>query len=653
MERRPHPSVKKAAGSRTGSTTRRAPAKAATARSAAHPSTRPARPRPERPQANRPKANRPKANRPKVSRSKGYRPPVRIPLAHGPRRLRVVLLALAVIMSLCGGRLLQLQGFDPEAYASKAETRLTTTQKLFPKRGTITDRNGTVLAESEPGVTITADPKLTTPKADQIADVLVANLGGTVQDYLPALTKPDSRFAYVARKVPAATFDTLSQQMTSQKLNGLFRESDSNRNYPGSTLAAPVVGSVGVDGDGLNGFEYQMNSSLQGTMGEEAYESSPNGSKIPLGTQVVTPAADGVSYQLTLDSELQWFTERRLAARQAEVGAKHGMAVTIDIKTGAVLALASTPGYDAGNLGSADPDELRNHAIADAYEPGSVQKVLTFAAMIDSGAAADTTKVNVPPLLESGNGTIKDSSSHGWERLTGRGILAASSNIGTTLLARGMPKEELRSYLLSFGLGSKTGIELPGEATGSVPAATMPDYTRDQISFGQGISVTTIQEAAAIAGILNGGVYNAPTILQSATDADGNPVAIDRPEPRRIVKQSTSTTIASLMESVVGRGGTAGKFAMDGYRIGAKTGTAERIDSKCKCYHGYTTSFIAMAPAENPQILTYVVFDRPSSSQSGGGSAGPVSSDMLTFALSRFAIWPSSTKGPGKKGLTW
>lgn len=645
MERRPHPAVRKPAGAPTS----------------AHRSTRPTRSRPkvERATTSHTTTSRAKTNRAKINRSKGYRPPVRIPLAHGPRRLRVVLLALAVIMSLCGGRLLQLQGFDPEAYASKAETRLTTSQKLFPKRGTITDRNGTVLAESEPGVTITADPKVTAPKAVQIADVLVANLGGSPQDYLPALTSPsavnkaNSRFAYVARKVPAATFDTLSQQMTSQKLNGLFRESDSNRNYPGSTLAAPVVGSVGVDGDGLNGFEYQMNSSLQGTMGEEAYESSPNGSKIPLGTQVVTPAADGVSYQLTLDSELQWFAERRLAARQAEVGAKHGMAVTIDIKTGAVLALASTPGYDAGNLGGADADELRNHAIADAYEPGSVQKILTFAAMIDSGYATDNTKVNVPPLLDSGNGTIKDSSAHGWQRLTGRGILAASSNIGTTLLARGMPKEELRSYLLSFGLGAKTGIELPGEATGSVPAASMPDYTRDQISFGQGVSVTAIQEAAAIAGILNGGVYNAPTVLQSATDADGNPLTIDRPEPRRIIKQSTSTTMASMMESVVGRGGTAGRFAMDGYRIGAKTGTAERIDDKCKCYNGYTTSFVAMAPAENPQILTYVVFDRPTSSQSGGGSAGPVASDTLTFALSRFAIWPSSTKGPGKEGLTW
>lgn len=645
MERRPHPAVKGSAGTSARSTTRRDPARSSTKRSSA-----------KRSSATRTSAHpstRPRAPRSKVNRSKGYRPPVRMPLAHGPRRLRVVLVALAVIMSLCGGRLLQLQGFDPEAYASKAENRLTTKQKLFPKRGTITDRNGTVLAESEPGVTIFSDPQLTTPKAGQIADVLVANLGGTPQDYLPALTKPDSRFAYVARKVPAATFDTLSQQMTSQKLNGLFRESDSTRSYPGSTLAAPVLGSVGVDGDGLNGLEYQLNAKMQGTMGAEAYESSPNGSKIPLGTQVVTPAIDGVSYQLTLDSELQWFTERRLAARQAEIGAKHGMAVTIDIKTGAVLALASTPGYDANDLGTASPDQLRNHAIADAYEPGSVQKVLTFAAMIDSGSAADTTKVNVPPLLDSGGGRIKDSRTHGWERLTGRGIMAASSNIGTTLLARGMPKDELRSYLLSFGLGSRTGIELPGEATGSVPPANMPDYTRDQISFGQGISVTAIQEAAAIAGILNGGVYHAPTLIQSATDADGNPVSIDRPEPRRVVKQSTSTTIASMMESVVGRGGTAGKFAMDGYRIGAKTGTAERIDEKCRCYRGYTTSFVMMAPAENPQILTYVVFDRPSSSQSGGGSAGPVTSDVLTFTLNRFAIWPSSTKGPGKKGLTW
>lgn len=608
---------------------------------------------PHPPNRPRPAAGSRRPNRAPHTQRRGYRPPMRWPLARAGRRLRVVLVALAIVLSLCGGRLLQLQGFDTEAYATQAQQRLTTKLKLYPIRGTITDRNGTVLAASQPGVTITADPTLTTPHAAQIADILAAHLGVQHRDaYVAALTKPNTRFAYVARKVPAATFDAIAADLQRDNLVGIFRESDPMRDYPGGTLAAPLLGAVGADGTGLTGFEYAMNSQLSGTPGEEVYESSPNGSKIPLGTNVTKPAKNGVSYQLTIDAELQYMTQRRLAARQAQVGAKDGIAVTMDIKSGAVLAMASTPGYNANDIAAANPRNIPERAVTQTYEPGSVEKVLTFAAMIDAGYATANTKVVVPPSVASGDGRIHDDVPHGTEHLTARGVLAQSSNIGTVLLTRQMPKTVLHNYLQSFGLGAPTGIGLPGEAAGYLPPATMKDYTRDQIAFGQGLSVTAIQEAAAIAGILNGGVYNAPTIIKSATDADGRRIDLHRPEPRRVIKESTSKTVANMMESVVGPGGTAPTLGIKGYRVAGKTGTAQRVDPACGCYRGYTTSFVEAAPADNPQILTYVVFDAPQNTLTGSGSAGPVVHDLMEFALSRFGVWPSSTEGP-KGGLTW
>lgn len=592
------------------------------------------------------------AAKPRSRQRKSYRTPLRLPLANHPRRLRVVLIGLAVIMSLCGGRLLQLQGLDPQAYAAAAQNRLTTKEKLYPLRGSLTDRNGTVLAASAPGVTITADPTQTTPRAAQIAAVLVAHLGGTDASYLPALTRPGTRFAYVTRQVPAATYDAITAELTAQNLIGIHPENDTTRSYPGDTLAAQVIGSVGADSHGLTGFEYRMNSQLIGSTGYETYETSPNGSKIPLGAQALTPARNGTSYQLTIDAPTQYMLERRLAARAAQVGAEHAMAVTMNVRTGEVLAMASTPSYDANAVAKANGDEIANHAISDAYEPGSVEKVLTFAALVDGGYATDTTRVKIPPTIASGGGRLKDDEAHGYIQLTGRGVLARSSNIGTVLLTRQMPIPRLRAYLVSFGLGAKTGIELPGEAAGYLPPANMSHLTRDQIAFGQGVSVTALQEAAAIAGIVNGGVYNPPTIVRSATDADGRQVKLDRPAPRRVVTQGTAKMVASMMESVTGAGGTASFVDIPGYRVGGKTGTAQRIDPKCKCYRGYTTSFALMAPAENPAILTYVVFDQPRSSQTGGGSAGPVSQDITQFALNQFGIIPSTTKGPSG-GLTW
>lgn len=587
------------------------------------------------------------------------RPPLVMPLADSRKRLNALLLVLGIVASICAGRLIQFQGLDPQAYAATAAKQMTRSVPIAATRGTITDRNGAVLAVTSPAVMITADPTLiNNPEPDknrvqEVTETLMRHVGGDRDAYVRALTKPDTKYSIVARKVPAAAYHRFADELSEKKIYGVFRESDPIRTYPEKSTAAAVVGFVGGDSNGQGGVEWHLNTQLAGTPGREMYEASPAGYRIPLGSNMIEPPVDGVSYQLTLDTELQMVADRKLAETMEQSEAKSGMAIAIDIKTGEVLAMANAPGFDPNNVSRASNESLALRAVTQAYEPGSVQKVLTMAALLDAGFITPETRLVVPPNIQSGDGIVRDVWKHQYANATARGVLAYSSNIGTIMMTREMDTAAYRDALVRFGLGSPTGIELSGEASGYVPPADMPGYTRDQISFGQGLSVTAIQNAAAIAGILNGGVYNPPTILRSATDAAGNPVAIERREPRQIVSADTSKQVASMMESVVGPGAFAESMAMEEYRVGGKTGTSENYQVDLGAYSGYTSSFVGMAPAENPRILTYVVVEEPQNGHTGGAVAGPVAWDMLRTALPRYGVPPSTGARPTEEQLTW
>ncbi|HYP45742.1 MAG TPA: penicillin-binding protein 2 [Propionibacteriaceae bacterium] len=555
-------------------------------------------------------------------------------------------MALAIALSLCAGRLLQLQGFDSSAYAAMSSEQLTRTLPLLPSRGDITDRNGLVLATTEAAVAVTADPVLTRAKAAEISAVLAAHLGTDQSALYALLTKPKTRFVYLAKKVPALTYSRIAADLTSKRLYGVFREADPIRTYPGRSVGATVIGYVNGDGKGMAGLERSMNAELAGVEGKEVYESAPNGSRIPLGTSRVTPAVNGVNYQLTLDSELQWVAERRLAAQVQERRADSGFAITLDVKTGEVLALANVPTYDSARPGAAKHQNLINRAVSNPYEPGSVQKVLTAAALLDSKTTTVETRVQVPPRLASGGHSIKDAFSHGTLTWLMRGVIAKSSNIGTILMARQMPAEQLRDYLTAFGLGGRTGIELPGESSGILPPSNMPGYTRDQIAFGQAVSVTGVQQAAAIAGIINGGQYQPPTVIKGATDSTGSAVSVPRRAPRQIVSPQTSAGVRNLMRAVVDNSKPAPKgVGLENYQTGGKTGTAQRSEQSCRCYQGYVTSYVGFAPLTDPKILTYVVLNNPRrGQQSGTSSAAPVYRDIMNFALPRYHVPPTTKK---------
>lgn len=564
-----------------------------------------------------------------------------------------MLVALAIVVSVCAGRLVQLQVLDTQAYAASAEAAMTRSVPLPAERGVLTDRNGAVVAVSQPAMDITCDPTLTREKADEIAALMVAHIGGDAEKYKEGLTKEGTRFAYVARKVPAAQYDRLAADLAEAQIYGVFRESSPIRTYPEGSNAAAVVGFINGQNEGVAGLEMQLDEQLAGQPGQEVFEASPSGQRIPLGQNVLTPAQNGVSYELTLDTRVQAVSERKLAEQVKKHNADSGVAITMDVKTGEVIAMANVPTFDNNRIEDADSDDMFNRSITQAFEPGSVQKILTMAALTDSGTVAPQTRLVIPPSIESGGGTVRDVVQHNYAQITARGAFAYSSNIGMIMMSREMPKERMHQYLSDFGLGRPTGIELPGEAAGSLPPADMEDYTRDQIAFGQGVSVTALQQTAAIAGILNDGVYNQPTILRSATDANGQDVPIKRAEPRRVVSEESSEMVASMMESVVGPGGFATNVAMEDYRTGGKTGTAEKYDPETGGYNGYTASFVGMAPAEDPQYVTYVAIDNPRNGHTGTEAAAPVYHDTMRTVLANYGVTPSTTEGPTEDQLTW
>ena len=589
----------------------------------------------------------------------------RLPLGSPKRRLQVALVVLGLLATLLASRAIVVQGLDSAANAAKAAALMSVSRTLVANRGTITDRNGEVLASSQPAVTIVADPtqiatngklasSMTAKDKEKaagapsaIADVLVSYLGGDHDSYVAQLTKPDTKYVVIAKKVQAYTYLQIANKLSDLGYVGLHRETAAVRTYPNGTLASNVLGFVrdsddGVGQVGAGGLEYAYNMQLAGVAGSEMYETSPNG-KIPTGQNVLVPAQDGVTYNLTLDAGLQYMVESRLQETVDQARAKSGMAIVMNVKTGEILSLANYPSFDSNSPGTALAANLGNRAITDAYEPGSVEKVLTMAALTDSGTITPDTRVIVPSQVMSGGKPIKDAFPHNTINLTARGIVANSSNIGTVLLTRQMDKAKLVTYLQSFGLGATTGLGLPGEATGSLPSTSLADNTRDQISFGQGLSVTAVQEAAAVAGIVNGGVYNSPTIIKSAVGQDGKAVPVPVSTSRRVISPESSAMVLDMMESVVASKVGVNRFPIDGYRTADKSGTAERIDPTCKCYNGYVASFIGVAPVEDPSILVYVVVDRPQGAIQGSQVAAPAYKDIMRVALQRYGVLPSTT----------
>jgi cell division protein FtsI (penicillin-binding protein 3) len=328
----------------------------------------------------------------------------------------------------------------------------------------------------------------------------------------------------------------------------------------------------------------------------------------------------------------------------------------LDSRTGEILSLADYPTFDANKPGKAGKADLGSRALSDVYEPGSVEKVLTTSSLIDAGKVTPRTRFTVPSELPVLDRVIGDWFPHGTIHLTLAGVIARSSNIGTALAATQFTPQELYDHLVKFGLGQRTDIGMPGEARGVLGNRdSWNTLTRAQVAFGQGLSVNALQMATAINTVANGGELITPSLITGrATTTSGDEVGTETSTKRRVIGAAAARQTAAMMEGVTTQDvGTAPGAGIEGYRVAGKTGTAQQVGAKCRCYDGsLAVSFAGFAPADNPRFTVYVVIKHPEGAASGGGTAGPVFRKILNYVLQKYAVPPTDTP-PARIPIRW
>jgi len=586
----------------------------------------------------------------------GLRPPrprrrPRVRALRGPTlvRLRIGFVLIAMIVSVFAARLFQLQGVDAATYVAKARAEGVVTVTLPATRGTIEDRNGTPLADSVDGLMLVADPTLTSKHASAIATIIARRLHVDYFDLLQRLSKPHTHFQYVARRVPAAQARAVVAEIASHGYQGIDTARDPVRSYPGGDVAANLVGFMNAEGDAAEGAELMFDTMLSGKDGSATYEVG-GGNRIPLGENSTVPARSGHDLKLTIDRDVQWYTQRVLRSAVQGSGGSSGAAVVMDSKTGQLLALADYPTFDANQPGLSSDQDLGSRALRDVYEPGSVEKVLTTSSLIDAGKVTPDTKISVPAQLRVGDRVIHDYFAHGRIHLTLTGVIAKSSNIGTVLAASKFTHRQLYDYLRRFGLGQRTDIGVQGESPGVLADwRHWAPLNQDTIAFGQGVAVNAVQMAAAVNVVANGGVYVRPSLVKGeATTSGGDVVGSDTTTEHRVISARAARLTAGMMESVTNpQTGTAPVAGIAGYRVAGKTGTAQRVGSRCHCYNGtFTVSFAGFAPADKPRFLVYVVVQDPKNGGGGGSVGGPAFHKIMSYLLQKYAVPPTGTTAP-------
>lgn len=569
-------------------------------------------------------------------------------------RLRVGFILIAMVLSVFAARLVQLQGIDPHAYAEMAAREGSVTVVLPATRGEILDRYGAPLATSVEGMMVVADPKLTIGHAAPLATLLSRRLDVDYFATLTALRKKGSRFEYIARRVPATPALAVVAEADRRGLDGLSTRIDPVRDYPGGDVAANLIGFMGTD-EPLGGLERTFDARLAGTDGLASYEVSGR-TKIPLGDHTITPATNGTDLHLTIDQDLQWYSQRVLRQAVEDANGESGTAVVMDDATGEVLAFADYPSFDAQQPLESRQRDLGSRGISDVFEPGSVEKILTMASLLDADKVTPRTRLLVPGELSRQDRPIHDWFEHGLLRLTLTGVLAKSSNIGTVLATDRLTPARLRSYLTGFGLGTPTNVGMRGEASGIIPeGATLTSQTKDRMSFGQSMSVNALQMTAAINAVANDGVYVSPSLIRGrATTDDGLDVGTDTRVTRRVVSAKAAHQTARMMERVLDPDvGLAPIAAVPDYRVAGKTGTAQRVGKDCGCYDGtFTVSFGGFAPADDPRFTVYVVVQNPRNGGGGGQIGGPVFAKIMSYALRRYGVPPTGT-APSQLPVEW
>jgi cell division protein FtsI (penicillin-binding protein 3) len=548
-----------------------------------------------------------------------------------------------VVLSLAFGvvcaRLVYVQALASDRYAAVGVSQRLQELALPPSRGAIFDRAGRELALSVRQTTVVANPRVVDDPAGVAA--ALAPLLGVGEDTLRERLGRDAAFVYLARKVDDAT----AAKVRALELPGVSFVDEPKRFNPAGDLAAPVLGLVGTDHEGLSGLELQYERPLAGAPGRLVVEQDPSGREIPGGLREHRPPSPGDDLVLTIDRSLQYETERALAAQIALRDALGGIAIVMESRTGEVLALANLVAEDRGGPVRAAPS---NTALTHAFEPGSVNKLITLAAAIEEGLVEPETRLVVPPTLRVADKEFKEHDPHPTVQWSVTDVMAESSNVGTILLGQRVGKQRLDAYLRAFGFGERTALGFPGESAGiMLDPARWSGTSIGTISIGQGVAVTAVQMLAAYNTVANGGEYVAPKLVRAVVGADGR----ERPTPpsarRRVVSPETAAQVNGMLQEVVRRG-TGINAAIDGYRVAGKTGTARKPLVGARGYKAgaYMSSFAGFVPAERPALTSIVILDEPTPIY-GGTVAAPVFAEVLRYGLRQLRIPPVGTRPAG------
>ena len=487
----------------------------------------------------------------------------------------------------------------------------------------------------------------------EIADGVASRLGNK-PDRATVLKKLRSNetFVYLARAVDPAIADAIT---TAYPEVGAERQD--LRQYPGGALAANVVGGIDWDGHGLLGLEDSLDSVLAGTDGSVTYDRGSDGVVIPGSYRNRHDAVNGSTVMLTLDDDIQFYVQQQVQLAKDASGAKNVSAVVLDAKTGEVLAMSNDNTFNpAQDISKQESRELGNLSVSSPFEPGSVNKIVTAASVIEYNLSNPDEVLQVPGSIDMGGVNVRDAWNHGVMPYTTTGVFGKSSNVGTLMLAQRVGPQRYAEMLRKFGLGQRTGVGLPGESAGLVPPIDQwSGSTFSNLPIGQGLSMTLLQMSGIYQTIANDGVRIPPRILKATIAPDGTRTDEPRPEGVRVVSPQTARTVRNMFRAVVQRDpmgvqqGTGPAAAVEGYQIAGKTGTAQQINPACGCYYDdvYWITFAGMAPADDPRYVVGVMMDAPRRAADGspGSSAAPLFHEIASWLLQRENV-PLS-KDPG------
>ena len=557
---------------------------------------------------------------------------------------RIILLfaGLILLWSLLITRAAYLQLFPVERLRALQERQFQTVITLQSRRGAIVDRTGRDLALSMTAFSLYADPKLIQGKKF-VAKKIAKELGVSFENVYSKIKDDKKRFVWIQRQMEPEKADRIK----ALEIRGLSFVDEFRRVYPNETLLSQTMGLVGSEGQGLEGLELGYDAQLRGNKKKVSVRRDARGRPLIADGMMFADNPDGAELKLTVDGEIQHMLEGELHGAITEFDADQAFGVILDAQTSAIVAMAASPGFDANQGSKISPERRRNRALTDSFEPGSTMKTFVIAAALHEKILAPNTKYNT----ENGQFKIADrvireaESSHHWGSLTVSEILAFSSNIGTTKIAFDLGAEQLRKSFEEFGFGTRLGVDLPGEAKGTLQPLPWRPHLLSNISFGHGVAVTPLQIANAYAAIANGGTLHAPYIVQSVRDPETGETTEMKPKSlRRVLTTEEASQMRLMLTGVTAPNGTGVNAKVDGFLVGGKTGTAQKAKADGRGYmdKAYVSSFAGFIPANDPKFVIYVAVDHPKKNAYYGSQvAAPIFSRLASYSARRAGLQPT------------